>query len=87
MTDRSVADDGCCAPRRGGGVAPPEVTPASGSDGDVDRRGLVDIPAGSSHRMGNPGEATLIFVEVQRGDYFGEDDIERLEDDFGRIDA
>jgi mannose-6-phosphate isomerase-like protein (cupin superfamily) len=47
----------------------------------------VDIPAGSSHRMANPGSATLIFIEVQRGDYFGEDDIERLEDDFGRVDA
>jgi mannose-6-phosphate isomerase len=28
----------------------------------------------------------LIFIEVQRGDYFGEDDILRLDDDFGRAD-
>ncbi len=34
--------------------------------------------------MANPGETTLVFIEVQLGDYFGEDDIERLEDDFGR---
>ncbi len=44
----------------------------------------IDIPRGSAHRIANPGAENLIFVEVQRGDYFGEDDIERLEDDFGR---
>jgi mannose-6-phosphate isomerase-like protein (cupin superfamily) len=32
----------------------------------------------------NPGEAPLVFIEVQQGDYFGEDDIVRLEDDYGR---
>lgn len=45
----------------------------------------VDIPLGSAHRMKNPGNRDLVFIEVQRGDYFGEDDIERLEDDFGRV--
>lgn len=44
----------------------------------------IDIPQGAAHRMANPGSETLVFVEVQRGDYFGEDDIERLQDDFGR---
>jgi glycosyltransferase involved in cell wall biosynthesis len=44
----------------------------------------VDIPMGSAHRIANPGMEPLTFIEVQRGDYFGEDDIERLEDDFGR---
>ncbi|MHB8870433.1 MAG: glycosyltransferase [Thermoleophilia bacterium] len=44
----------------------------------------VDIPTGAAHRMANPGTEPLTFIEVQRGDYFGEDDIERLEDDFGR---
>jgi len=44
----------------------------------------VDIPMGAAHRMANPGTEPLTFIEVQRGDYFGEDDIERLEDDFGR---
>jgi mannose-6-phosphate isomerase-like protein (cupin superfamily) len=44
----------------------------------------VDIPAGTMHRMENPGELDLSFIEVQTGDYFGEDDIERFEDDFGR---
>jgi mannose-6-phosphate isomerase-like protein (cupin superfamily) len=44
----------------------------------------VDIPVGTIHRVFNPGEESLVFIEVQTGEYFGEDDIERLEDDFGR---
>jgi len=34
--------------------------------------------------MHNTGTKPLVFVEVQHGDYFGEDDIVRLEDDYGR---
>ena len=45
----------------------------------------VDIPLRAIHRVFNPGTESLVFIEVQMGDYFGEDDIERLEDDFGRI--
>lgn len=44
----------------------------------------IDIPRGAAHRIANVGRDGLVFVEVQHGDYFGEDDIERLEDDFGR---
>jgi glycosyltransferase involved in cell wall biosynthesis/quercetin dioxygenase-like cupin family protein len=44
----------------------------------------VDIPRKSVHRIQNDGIKNLVFTEVQTGDYFGEDDIERLEDDFGR---
>lgn len=44
----------------------------------------VDIPVGAIHRIENCSKEELAFIEVQRGDYFGEDDIERLEDDFGR---
>ena len=44
----------------------------------------IDIPIGAAHRVENPGDADLIFVEVQRGNYLGEDDIVRLEDDYGR---
>ncbi len=44
----------------------------------------IDIPLGAAHRIANPGSELLIFIEVQRGDYFGEDDIIRLEDDYGR---
>lgn len=44
----------------------------------------VDISKGAVHRMENRSVADVAFIEVQTGDYFGEDDIERLEDDFGR---
>lgn len=45
----------------------------------------VDISAGTAHRVENPeADGTLVFIETQTGSYFGEDDIERLEDDFGR---
>lgn len=44
----------------------------------------VDISIGTAHRVENPGDELLVFIEVQRGDYLGEDDIVRLEDDFGR---
>jgi mannose-6-phosphate isomerase-like protein (cupin superfamily) len=47
----------------------------------------IDIPRGSRHRIENPappGGEVLTFVEVQQGDYFGEDDIVRLDDDYGR---
>ena len=46
--------------------------------------GSIDIGRGDLHRMANPGTEELCFVEVQVGDYFGEDDIERIEDDYGR---
>lgn len=45
----------------------------------------LDIPLGAAHRVENQGKETMIFIEVQRGRYLGEDDIERLEDDFGRM--
>jgi mannose-6-phosphate isomerase len=44
----------------------------------------IDIAIGAAHRMENPGTEPLVFIEVQRGDYLGEDDIVRLQDDFGR---
>ena len=44
----------------------------------------VDIPRNAAHRIENPGPGLLTFIEVQSGDYFGEDDIERLHDDYGR---
>jgi mannose-6-phosphate isomerase len=44
----------------------------------------IDIPIGAAHRVENPGDELLVFIEVQQGDYLGEDDIVRLEDDFGR---
>ncbi|ABK18998.1 glycosyltransferase [Syntrophobacter fumaroxidans] len=44
----------------------------------------IDIPAGVKHRIENPGTTIMSFIEVQQGTYFGEDDIIRLEDDYGR---
>ncbi|HEY0080459.1 MAG TPA: phosphomannose isomerase type II C-terminal cupin domain [Pyrinomonadaceae bacterium] len=44
----------------------------------------IDIPIGGAHRVENPGSETLVFIEIQRGTYLGEDDIIRLQDDFGR---
>ena len=44
----------------------------------------LDIPVGTLHRIANIGDGDVVFVEVQTGTYFGEDDIERVEDDFGR---
>jgi mannose-6-phosphate isomerase-like protein (cupin superfamily) len=44
----------------------------------------VDIALGQAHRCENRGTTPVVLIEVQYGTYFGEDDIERLEDDFGR---
>jgi mannose-6-phosphate isomerase len=45
----------------------------------------VDVPAEAAHRIANTGTVEpLVLIEVLRGDYLGEDDIVRLEDDFGR---
>jgi mannose-6-phosphate isomerase len=56
---------------------------------DGDRREIspgdaVDIPVGTDHRIENPSDELVVFVEVQHGDSFGEDDIVRIEDDYGR---
>ena len=61
----------------------PEVT----VDGDIRNIGpgdSVQFDIGVLHRISNPGATDVIFVEVQTGTYFGEDDIERVEDDYGR---
>lgn len=44
----------------------------------------INIPKESFHRIKNIGDTELVFIEVQRGEYFGEDDIVRIEDDYGR---
>jgi mannose-6-phosphate isomerase-like protein (cupin superfamily)/glycosyltransferase involved in cell wall biosynthesis len=46
----------------------------------------VDVPRGAAHRIANPDDVPLVFIEIQSGEYFGEDDIERLDDDYGRTD-
>jgi mannose-1-phosphate guanylyltransferase/mannose-6-phosphate isomerase len=45
----------------------------------------VYIPSGVKHRLTNPGKVDLHLIEVQSGDYLGEDDIIRFEDTFGRV--
>ena len=45
---------------------------------------VVNIPAETKHRVQNNGTEDLIFIETQTGTYFGEDDIVRIEDDYGR---
>ena len=50
----------------------------------VEAGSSIDIPQGTAHRCENPGPSPLVFIEVQYGSYFGEDDIVRYEDDFGR---
>ena len=42
------------------------------------------IPAGCRHRLANPGKLPLVLIEVQSGEYLGEDDIVRYQDDYGR---
>jgi mannose-6-phosphate isomerase-like protein (cupin superfamily) len=45
----------------------------------------IDIAKEDAHRVENPHPSeNLVFIETQTGDYFGEDDIVRLDDDFGR---
>ncbi|CRR04453.1 Mannose-1-phosphate guanylyltransferase 1 [Pseudomonas aeruginosa] len=43
------------------------------------------IPAGHRHRLENPGVIDLVMIEVQSGEYLGEDDIVRFEDQYGRV--
>ena len=51
---------------------------------DVRAGESIDVPVGAAHRVENAGPEKLVFIEVQRGDYLGEDDIVRLSDDYGR---
>ena len=55
-----------------------------GVDRTVTAGEAVDISIGTAHRIENVGTDNVVFVEVQHGTYFGEDDIVRLEDDYGR---
>jgi mannose-6-phosphate isomerase-like protein (cupin superfamily) len=44
----------------------------------------VDVALGQAHRLVNDEDESLVIIEIQRGEYTGEDDICRLEDDYGR---
>lgn len=45
----------------------------------------IDIRVGQAHRCENHTSAPVVFIEIQTGTYFGEDDIVRLTDDYGRV--
>ncbi len=45
---------------------------------------VIYIPLKAAHRVANTQDIPLVFIEIQRGTYFGEDDIERISDDYGR---
>jgi mannose-6-phosphate isomerase len=49
--------------------------------------GSIDIPLGALHRVESVGREDLVVIEVQMGEYVGEDDIERFADDYGRAAA
>jgi mannose-6-phosphate isomerase-like protein (cupin superfamily) len=55
-----------------------------GKDTLLEAGHAIDIPTEAAHRVSNPGHSPLVFIEIQRGSYLGEDDIIRLEDDYGR---
>ena len=55
-----------------------------GKNKKISQGDTIIIPKTSRHRIENTGNDKLIFIEVQTGTYFGEDDIVRLQDDFNR---
>jgi mannose-6-phosphate isomerase-like protein (cupin superfamily) len=52
---------------------------------DIEPNQSTFVPVGYRHRIYNNSSSDLIIIEIQTGNYFGEDDIERYEDDFGRV--
>ena len=61
------------------------IASVDGKDYCVQSGSVVDIPSKTTHRLKNSSAEILIIIEVQTGEYFGEDDIERLEDKYGRV--
>ena len=51
---------------------------------DVEENSYIFIPKRTQHRVENKGQEDLVFIEIQKGEYLGEDDIVRIEDDYGR---
>ena len=64
------------------------VVTIDGEERPVAAGDAIDVPVGAAHRISSTGTEPLVFIEVQHGRSFGEDDIERLDDDYGRsVDA
>ena len=56
----------------------------NGETFEISAEETVDVGIGIPHRIANRGSLPLVFIEIQTGSYFGEDDIERIEDDYNR---
>jgi mannose-6-phosphate isomerase len=61
------------------------VVTLDGATREVAVGSAVDVPVGTAHRIECTSGEPLVLVEVQLGSYLGEDDIERLADDYGRV--
>lgn len=61
------------------------IVTIEGKNQKISQGETIIIPVNSKHRIENTGKNKLIFIEVQTGTYFGEDDIIRIEDDYNRI--
>jgi mannose-6-phosphate isomerase len=59
----------------------------NGEEVVVPAGGALDVPVGTAHRISNLHDVDLVVIEVQLGGYLGEDDIVRLDDDYGRLEA
>tara|TARA_B100000963_G_C22616619_1_gene667674 strand:- start:193 stop:1650 length:1458 start_codon:yes stop_codon:yes gene_type:complete len=57
----------------------------NGQESFLNKNESIYVPLGSKHRLSNPTQELLVIIEVQSGDYLGEDDIERFEDNYGRV--
>ena len=60
------------------------VITLDGIDKEYTKGQTLIIPKGVKHRIENKGKEKVVFIEVQTGSYFGEDDIVRIEDDYNR---
>ena len=58
---------------------------SGGQTDNIPTNEWIYIPIGCEHLLANNGDCTMQLIEVQIGDYLGEDDIVRLEDKYGRV--
>jgi mannose-6-phosphate isomerase len=65
-------------------VRGPAIVTLNGVEREMVAGESIDIAIGDAHRCENRGSEPVLFIEVQTGTYFGEDDIVRLSDDYGR---
>jgi mannose-6-phosphate isomerase len=61
------------------------IATIDGVDVPVGPGSCVDVPVGAAHRVTCTGSSDLVLIEVQHGESFEEDDIVRLDDDYGRM--